>query len=240
MKNLKTPLEKCLQLLCVPGVLLLFLSSCFKDHNNYTNPPVAHVAFIQASTDEPPLNFYLNSNLVNTWSAIQYGNSFAYINAYTGLRTANFNNAYTGGQILSDTMTLNQNAYYTLILANTATHPQALLLTDTLAQPAQGSATVRFVNLSPDAGAVDLQIKSATTTTIANKSFTGHSGFVPVTAGSGFSLVVTATGTSTALASLSNVNLLNGGIYTIWLYGLKNSTTSADNLAIGTMANAFY
>jgi hypothetical protein len=182
----------------------------------------------------------LNSDLVNTWSSIQYGNSLGYINAFTGLRTANFDNAFTGGQILSDTMTLRQNVYYTLFLANTAAHPQALLLTDTLKQPASGDATVRFVNLSPDAGAVDLQVKGTSTTTIANKSFTGHSGFVSVSAGGSFSLQVNSAGTSTALASLSNVNLVNGGVYTIWLFGLKNSSTPADNLAIGMMANAFY
>jgi len=240
MKNFKSPMKKCLRLFFAPGAILLLFSSCFKDHNNYVNPPVAYLAFVQASTDEPPLNFYLNADLVNNLSAIQYGNSFGYINAYTGLRTANFDNAFTGAQILSDTMTLRQNTNYTLFLANTAAHPQTLLLTDTLNQPTQGNATVRFVNLSPDAGAVDLQIKSTNTTTIANKTFTGHSGFVSVTGGVGYNLQVNATGTSTALASLGNVNLVNGGVYTIWLYGLKNSTTSADNLAIGMMPNAFY
>jgi hypothetical protein len=240
MKNLKTPVKRCLQLLCVPGALMLFLSSCIKDNNNYIATPVAYLSFVQASTDEPPLKFFLNSDLVNNLAAVQYGSSFGYINAYAGLRTANFDNALTGAQILSDTMTLHQNVYYTLFLANTAAHPQTLLLTDSLSKPASGNASVRFVNLSPDAGSVDLQVKGATTTTIANKTFTGHSGFVSVSAGGSYSVQVNSTGTSTALASLSNVNLVSGGVYTIWLYGLKNSATSADNLAIGVMTNAFY
>jgi len=240
MKSLKTPLQKCLQLFIVPGAIVMLLSSCLKDHNNNYNPPVAYLSFVQASTDEPPLKFFLNSDLVNTWAPLQYGDHIDYFRAYTGLRTANFDNAYTGGQLLSDTMTLRQNVYYSLFLANTAAHPQALLLTDTLNQPASGSASVRFVNLSPDAGAVDLQAKAANTTTVANKSFLGHSGFITVTAGGSYNLQVNTAGTSTALASLANVNLSAGGVYTIWLFGLKNSTTAADNLAIGVMTNALF
>jgi hypothetical protein len=239
MKNLKTPVKKCMQLFIVPGAIVLLLSSCLKDHNTYYSPPVAYLAFVQASTDEPPINFLLNSDIVNYYP-IQYGDHFGYIRAYTGLRTANFDNAYTGGQLLSDTMTLRQNVYYSLFLANSAAHPQTLLLTDTLNQPTMGNATVRFVNLSPDAGSVDLQLKGTNTTTIANKSFTGHSGYVAVSAGLSYNLQVNTNGTSTVLASLANVNFNAGGVYTIWLYGLKTTTTAADNLAIGVMTNALF
>ncbi|HZY35546.1 MAG TPA: DUF4397 domain-containing protein [Mucilaginibacter sp.] len=237
MKNPVTPLKRSLRLLFAPGAMVLLLSSCLKDNNNYYSPPVAYLSFVQASTDEPPLNFYLNNDLVN-WSPIQYGDNFGYIRAYTGLRTANFDNAGTMGQVLSDTIRLNQNVYYTLFLANTAAHPQALLLTDSLSQPASGNATVRFVNLSPNEGAVDLQIKGANTTTIANKSFLGHSGFIAISAASAYTLQVNANGTSTALATLTNADIDAGGVYTIWFYGLKNSTTAADNPAIGIMTDA--
>ncbi len=241
MKNFKTPLKRFVRLFFVPGAIMLLLSSCLKDNsNNNYHPPVAYLSFVQASTDEPPIKFFLDANLVNYWSPIQYGDHFGYITAFAGLRTANFDNAYTLGQLLSDTVRLNQNAYYSLFLANTATHPQKLLLTDTLNKPTAGSALVRFVNLCPDGGPVDLQIKSATTTTIANKSFTGHSGFVSITPGGAYDLQVTSTGTSTVLASLSGVTLNNGGVYTIWLYGLKNSATQVDNLAIGFMTNALF
>src|ERR1700733_12474717 len=126
MKNVRTPQKKYLRLFFVPGMLLLFLSSCIKDNNNYVAPPVAYLSFVQASTDEPPINFFLNSDLVNYGQPIQYGNHFGYINAYAGARTANFDNAYTGGQLLSQAITLNQKTYYTLFLANTAANPQTL------------------------------------------------------------------------------------------------------------------
>jgi len=238
MKNLKTPFKRSVRLFFVPGAIVLLLSSCLKDNNTYYNPPVAYLSFVQASTDEPPLKFFLDANLVNYWSPIQYGDHFGYITAYTGLRTANFDNAFTLAQQLSDTIRLTQNAYYTLFLANTAAHPQTLLLTDTVNQPAQGSASVRFVNLCPDGGAVDLKIKGTNTTTIANKSFTGHSGFVSVPQSGPYDLQVTATGTSTVLASLAGISLNSGSVYTIWFYGLKNTATAADKPAIGFMTNA--
>jgi hypothetical protein len=239
MKNVRTPLKKYLRLLLAPGMLLLFLSSCIKDNNNYVAPPVAYLSFVQASTDEPPISFYLNSDLVNNYQPILYGNHFGYINAYAGARTANFDNAYTGAQLLSQSITLNQNTYYTLFLANTATSPQTLLLLDSLNKPNQGEATIRFVNLSPDAGPVDLVAKGTTTTTIANKPFLGYSASINVPAGA-YQLQVNATGTSTALATMTTITLGPGGVYTVWLYGLKNNTTPADVATIGVMTNALY
>jgi hypothetical protein len=239
MKNMKTPLKKYLRLLFVPGMLLLSLSSCIKDNNNYVAPPVAYLAFVQASTDEPPINFLLNSDLVNNAGPILYGNHFGYINAYAGSRTANFDNAYTGGQLLSQPITLNQKTYYTLFLANTAASPQTLLLVDSLNKPNQGEATIRFVNLSPDAGSVDLVAKGTTTTTIANKPFLGYSASINVPAGA-YQLQVNATGTSTALATMTTITLGPGGVYTVWLYGLKNTTTPADVATIGIKTDALY
>ena len=239
MKNFKSPMSRRLKFVAFAGPMLLFFSSCLKDHNTYYNPPVAYLSFVQASTDEPPINFFLNSNMVNTFP-MQYGDHFDYIRAYTGLRTANFNNAATGGQLLSDTMTLRQNAAYTLFMANVAANPQALLLTDTLNKPAQGNATVRFVNMGPDAGAVDLKLTGPSTTTIANKAFKAHSGFVALPGASSYNLQVTETGTATVLASLNNINLINGGVYTVWFYGLKSGTNATNSPAIGIMTDALF
>lgn len=234
MKNLKSPTRR-LSFAAFAGLFLFSLSSCVKENNNYYNPPVGYLAVVQASPDEPPLNFTLNGNLVNQWP-MQFGDFTYYVRCYTGTRIANFDNAYTGGQLISDSIHITQNQNYSLFLANTSSHPQYLYLTDTLAQPAAGMASIRFINLGPDAGAVDL-IVQGTSTSITNKSFLGHSGFTQLTAGS-YTLQVNQTGTTTGLASLANVNLYKGGVYTIWLQGLKASTGSGDKLSINLMQNA--
>jgi len=216
----------------------LLLSSCLKSHNNdYYNPPVAYLAFIQASPDEPPVNLFLNNNQVN-FNGLLFDDYLGYIRAYTGLRTFNIDNASTMSQILSDTAHLYQNQYYTMFMVNKAATPQTLLLNDTLKKPASGNAIIRFVNVSPDAGAVDLGIQGGAKW-VLNKGFKGHSAFISVTATSG-TLQVTQAGTSTVLATLPATQLTAGSVYTIWLYGLSNTTVTGEKLGINIAANANY
>jgi len=234
MKNFKSPNCRRLVFVMFAGLLLLFASSCLKDNNNYYNPPVGYLNVVQASPDEPLLNFFLNNSMVNN-QPFQLGDFTWYFRAYTGTRTANFDNALTMGQVLSDTIHVNQNQYYSLFLANTGAHPQYLYLTDTLNQPASGQASIRFINLSPDAGAVDFLVQSSSTS-VKNKGFLAHSGFVPVAQGN-YTMEVNKAGTSTVLASLTSVNLSAGGLYTIWLQGLSAGTSASDKLSITVMKN---
>jgi hypothetical protein len=189
---------------------------------------------VQASPGEPPLNFYLNNSLANN-QPFQLGDFTCYFRAYAGMRTANFDNALTMGQILSDSIRVNQNQYYSLFLTNINASPQYLYLTDTLKQPASGQAGIRFINLGPDAGRVDFSLQGSTTS-VNNKGFLGHSGFVPVAAGT-YTMRVTKTGTNTVLASLTSATLFDGGLYTVWLQGLSAGTSPSDKLSITVMKN---
>src|SRR6185437_3675168 len=234
MKNFKSPVSRRFVCVTFAGMLPLLFSSCLKDNNNYYNPPVGYLNVVQASSDEPALNFYLNNNLANI-RPFQLGDFTCYFRAYTGTRTANFDNAFTMGQVLSDTVHINQNQYYSLFLANTSAHPQYLWLTDTIKQPASGQAGIRFINLSPDAGAVDFSLQGANTS-IDNRSFLGHSGFVPVAAGS-YTIQVKKAGTNTVLASMNAANLFAGGVYTVWLQGLSAGTSASDKLGVTIMKN---
>jgi hypothetical protein len=220
------------------GMLLLSFSSCLKDNNNYIPPnqqSVGGLSIIQASPDEPPITFFLNNDIVNN-AALQFGDYINYVPAYSGTRTANFDNASTMAQIYSTSIIINQNQYYSLFLTNTTTTPKSLFLTDTLNQPASGKAGIRFINLSPNAPAVDFLIENTTTST-TNESFMGYSSFLPVAGGS-YTIQVNQTGTTNTLATLANVNLRNGGLYTIWLQGLNGSTSPGDKLGINIMNNA--
>lgn len=220
--------------------LLSLLSSCLKDtRSNAPQPPVAYLAFIQTLPGEQPLDFYLNSNKVNT-VPIMYGNSIDYIRAFTGTRIANFYlQGSTTNLIVADTIQLKQDSAYTLFLVNTTSKPQTLFLADTLVKPADGKASLRFVNTSPNSTAVDLAIKGGAVL-VAGKSFKGHSSFVQLNGNTSYNLEVRQAGTSTVLASLDNVNLGSGVVYTFWLQGLIGNTDGINNPTINGMINAFY
>lgn len=222
--------------IALAAVFCLLQLSCVKDHNNYVAPPTALLMVAQASPDAPAEAIFLNNNRVNN-IAFNYNDVVGYFNAYTGSRTVILYNFISGTKIAADTIELKDKTAYSLFLSNTAAHPNFTLLTDSLAQPAAGMATIRFVNVSPDAGAADLVANS--TALVVNKAYRGASQFKPVTGGATYKFEIRKNGTNTILATLDNINIKTGSVYTVWLHGLAagsgNSKLSAD-----IVKNAFY
>jgi Domain of unknown function (DUF4397) len=233
MKNLKRSVAA-LGAVCL---LSLLLSSCLKSKPSYPTPPIALVSFFQASPDELSLDLYFNNDKVN-YNPISYGTGLDYFNAYAGQRTVNFYSANVMTQLYSDTVTLKANNVYSLFLVNAPAAPALVVLNDTINRPVTNTASIRFVNLSPDAPAVDLALND--TVQVSNKIYKGVSSFIPVTGNKAYSLQIRQKGTTTVLASLSNVFLTPGYVYTIMLTGLSAGTTSADKLSVYYMTNAQY
>ena len=219
-------------------LLSLLLSSCLKTNNSNYYPPVGLVAFIQASPDQPQLDFYLDNNKINQYP-VDYADHFDYFRAYSGSRVANFYNHADMSKVLSATIQLSQNTNYSLFLANKPTQSEIVMLTDTINQPAAGNASIRFVNLSPDAPAADLSVTGGAAL-VSNKSYKGYSSFIPIKGNTTYNFQVLQTGTNTVLATLPNITLNTGSVYTVWFHGLAASTGTADQLAASIYTNAYF
>ncbi|WP_183575546.1 DUF4397 domain-containing protein [Mucilaginibacter sp. X5P1] len=204
------------------SLLSIMLLSCLKDHNTYVTVPTAQLMVVQGSPDAPAEILYLNTNRV-TSQPYNYGDWVGYFNAYTGTRQVVLYNYATQSVIVSDTIGLKQGVAYSLFLSNTYTKPDLILLKDTISQPASGKASIRFVDVSPDAGAVDLSANN--TVLVSNKTYKGASSFLPVDGNNTtYSFQVLKSGTSTVLATLNNITIQNGQAYTVWLHGLAAGT----------------
>lgn len=237
MKNVQHNSRRWAGIVGMMCLLAVSLSSCLKNSTS-VQPPVALLSVINASPDAPALDVYLDGNKANAYS-FGFGNGIDYIGAYTGKRTAKFTPAGAQTTYKADTLTFVQNRYYSLFLANTAGHEEFVLLTDTVAKPAESKAGIRLINLSTDAPAIDLVIKDGATL-VTNKGYKAFSGFVPVAAAK-YTLEIHQAGTSTVLATIANVNLNNGSLYTIWLQGLAAAgTPDAKKLAAKLQTNVFY
>lgn len=235
MKNFKNISKRLVARIGAICILSLVLTSCIKNHDDTPVQPVALLSVIQASPDLQPVNFTLNGNRVNA-NAIVYGSGLDYFSAYVGKRQAAF--ALTGGTVVkSDTITLKQNLAYTLCLVNKAATPEFLLLNDAITQPTSGNASMRFVNLSPDSGPVDLAIKGGSVL-VANKSFKGSSDFAPIE-GKGYDFEIRKAGTTTVLATLSNQTITPGFVYSVYFRGLAAST-DAEKPTASLVVNAIF
>jgi hypothetical protein len=215
------------------------LSSCLKDHDDQQidQPPVALLSVINASPDDKGVNFFLDQNQANNFP-ISYGHGLDYIRAKTGKRVATFNVAGSAQNIKSDTITLEANKFYSIYLANVPSKPDILLLADSIIKPDAGKATIRLVDLSPDAPAVDLGIKGGAVIA-TGKTYKGYSAFVPVQGNTSYTLEIRKAGTTTVLVNLPDVNLHSGSIYTVWLHGLS-AATDQTKLSADIQTNVVY
>jgi hypothetical protein len=235
MKNFNNTPKRLVAGLFAVCLLSLTLSSCLKDKNTGPVTPVALLSVIQGSPGQPPLDFSLNGTRVNA-NQIVYGGGLDYFRAYVGTRTAAFTTSGGGSTVFSDTLTLKQNFAYTLCLVNKLATPGFLVLNDAITQPSSGSANLRFVNLSPDAAAVDLAVKDGAVL-VANKGFKGFSDFASIT-GKTYTFEIRKAGTTTVLTTLTNVTINNGYVYTVYLRGLATATDNT-KLTADLITNAY-
>lgn len=219
---------------------MLLSSSCSKPAmSSNISTPQAALSFIQACPDEAPLDLFIN-NVKISQMPISYGESSGYFAIKAGRTALTFFNDATVKQILSDTVSFNENTIHTMFLTNTVSLPQVVLLTDTVVAPPGGDASVRFVDVSADAPAVDFVVKGGATL-VSNRSFKGYSTFVPIPGNVFYNFEIHKAGTSTVLATLSNVKVNAGFVYTIWFHGLANGTTAnGDELSADFMINASF
>lgn len=237
MKTYRKNSQRWLVIIGTVGFLSLLLSSCLKDHNTGPTPPFAFVSVMQSSTDASAADFYLDNNRVNQ-QPLSYGNYIDYFQAYTGKRTAYFYKTGTMDKLASDTIHLDDQHTYSLFLANSIAKPDFVLLTDSISRPSSGNAAIRFVNVSPDAPAADLAIKSGAVLA-SNKAYKQASPFVSVQGNTTYTFEVRQQGTSTVLATLSGVNVRSGFVYTIWFHGLATNPGSTP-LTADLITNAYY
>jgi hypothetical protein len=214
------------------------LTSCSKTTDSSALPATALVTVIQASPDEPGVSFYFGAEEVNQ-APLDFGHGLDYLKVVSGQRTFEFYAAGTSTIIASGTATFNTNSAYSLFLDNTASKPGIFLLPDTLVAPAGSDASVRFIDLSPDAPAVNLVIQGGKTIA-SNSIFQGHSSFIPVNGNTTYTFNVVLASTGAVLASLPAVSLSDGTVYTILFEGLYHSTNASDGLNMTLLTNAYF
>lgn len=213
------------------------LTSCLKDHDNdYVEPPAALISVINASPDAQPVNFFLDQNQANTFP-ISYGHGLDYIRAFPGKRTASFSTSGLSQKLKSDTISLVDKKFYTIYLTNVVSKPDIVLLADSIVKPDAGKTSVRLVNVSPDAGAVDLAIKGGDV--IASNTAYKKASLFKQFDGNTYTLEVRKAGTNTVLVTLTDVKLIGNTINTVWLQGLSTATDDK-KLSANVQNNVYY
>ncbi|MEJ5962592.1 DUF4397 domain-containing protein [Pedobacter immunditicola] len=212
MKTLK-------QTLVLLSLTVFFLASCKKDDiDDLPEPDIAAFNVVNASPGQTSFNFALDNQIVNG-PALTFTDQTGYISAYTGIRKFDVTLGGTTQSILTDTLNLETDKYYSLFI--TGQSPLSLLITeDDLTAPATGKAKIRFIQLSPNAGELALGVKGEEEL-FPEQEFKAVSAFISIDPAQYILEIKDDDGDA---LTESTVTIAAGKIYTVWAGGLLEGT----------------
>src|SRR5258706_8086136 len=170
---------------------------------------------VNAVPDAEALDILVDDNVKAT--ALVAGSTSAYEGVGAGAHTVKVRSSTTGAVLVASSISLT-NKSNTLMVYGRRSGILLLTLNDETGSPSSGKAKVRAVNLSAEAGTVDVYLAaadlasaSATASSLANGSSTD---FVEVTGGSQ-SLAITTAGTKDVRFQATGQNFAAGSLYTV-------------------------
>jgi len=198
-------------------MLAMSITSCNKDSSSSST--TASIAVVAGSPDMPPTDLYLNGDLFG--SNLVYGSYVSYVTISGGTVKVGLDYTGTTTHLTGDTVSLGANKAYSLFSADLVAKHDHLLVTDTVVAPPSGKATIRLVNMSPNALGVDLVIGGQVIA--SNRSYKQVSSFKAIPTSDNDTLKIVQTGTTNVLGVVSAVTVQSGVVYTIWLGGFANN-----------------
>lgn len=131
--------------------------------------------------------------------------------------------------------------YYSLFSVGTTQAVDTFLVKDDVSFPTAGKAKVMFINLSTDAGAIDIVDNITGTVVAANVTYKQRRGYIEVAPGT-LKYRINVAGTSTVLTASRDLIIDANSVYTVWARGLRvipvpGSTLGNHSLQLSYHAN---
>lgn len=208
-------------------MLMLSMTSCLDDSDGVEPAVVAHVSLFHASPDAPDLYVLLDDNPLSS-QPLEYSDNTTYLQFYTGNRELAFNSYNASNRLIDTTFNFKENTAYSVFVVNEQEDLSTLLVEDELETPASGKASVRFIQLSPDAPEVDFSVGEENSLEFTNQEFKQATDFTEVDADM-YTLTVKATGEEESLVSVQEAEFIAGRVYTVILRGYANPPSGNSN-----------
>ncbi len=231
MKAYKKTPNSYLRSMTILFLAVVLFSSCLKNSRQEEPQEAAALNVVNASPGPLTINFFLDNNLVNG-PALGFGQESSYILVKTGNTKFDASTAGTFNSLVTSTLSLNNDKYYSIFISGENTMLSTLLTEDDLTAPASGKAKIRFINLSPDGGTFQLSLKGGNTLFIG-QAYKMVSAFATIDPSAYMLELENPDGT---VIHTANLDVAAGRIYTVWAGGLKNGTENT-SLKLWVRAN---
>lgn len=222
--------------------LTIFVSSCKKDWGDSSSTTVAGIGFVHASPGTGALDFIVNNQKANN-KDFTYTNDLGYFGVYPGSLLFGVVKKDSTRYLTTSNVTLRSGLFYSAFVIDVLPAPKILVVEDDLKAPETDKAKVRFINLSPDSKPFDLEVHNTDPAALTasfmlttNKAYKDVISFTSINPSISYKFELKETGSAIPVATISNIKIEKGKIYTIWAKGLKTATDST-KLSLGIITN---
>lgn len=209
------------------GILVVVMAATSPTSNAQAQAEVGRVRVVHASPDTPAVDIFVDGQ--RAAAGLAFPNNTGYLALASGPHDVKVFVSPadgSGSPALQATLTVERGRDYTVLAIGRSGDGSLRLLplVDDNSTPAGGKAHVRFIHASPDAPAVDIVVRGASSPVFSNVAFGDASGYVPVDAGT-YDFDVVVSGTSTIALQLNGVRLDARAVYTVIAVGLVGDGT---------------
>ena len=205
----------------------------------YQPPTTAMLRLVHASPDAAGFDVYLDGAKVEALTGISYGTVSGYLEVPGGSRTVTiFENGAdpsTASPLVATDLTFEPGSTYTVAASNLAAKLRLDLFKDE-PSPVTDKAEVRYVDLSADAGSLDIA-PDGKPATVSKLGYAKASPYVAVDAGSP-DLEVRQAGKKKVLLQLDPISLAAGTSSTVFVMGSATEASGAQPLSIVVTVDA--
>ncbi|WP_316752388.1 DUF4397 domain-containing protein [Pedobacter gandavensis] len=193
----------------------VFLSAC--STKEVPVPEAASLMVVNTSPTPATFNAYINNGLMNQ-AAIPFGGALGYLRVNIGESAIKFTTASSSESLITKKITMENNKAYSLFLVGKTEQLDYLVINDVLTKMPTDKAAIRFINLSPDAGLLDLVVKDGATL-IGDKAYKTYSDFTEAEAKKQ-TIQIKDKATGLVISELVDAEFKAGSIYTILSIGM--------------------
>ncbi len=183
--------------------------------------PFGRIKAVNAIPDSTAINFKSDGNVL--LSNVPFGGSSSYVSVATGARNLAIEASNVPGtNVASLTQQVDPAHDYTILAANNLANAKIVAFTDDNSVPPVGFAKIRFVNAQVGSTTVDVLVNFASQT--QGLAYTTASSYYTLAPSLTYTITFSTPGGVAVIATLTNVEIDAGAIYTAYLVG---NTTAA-------------
>ena len=211
----------------------LGLTSCLDDDIEPV-PDSGYISVYNGAPDSPGLIVSTDVRDVNNFP-LKYSQTLSYNSYYPGERQFYFSEQYSVTTLFEKEFTVKIDSVYSMYIVQDGEDLDAILVNDDWSEPNEAEAQIRFLNLSPDAGNVNVVFNESENPIFASTDFKDNTAFEMVDQDLYDIEVISESGE--VLVSASGVNLLGNRVFTLILKGYKETTDADKKLDLQLLTN---